>query len=1176
MWAVFTASATLSGTLVLAPLPLLAASGTASAAQPQSSAFAAPSLPFGARVLRATPPSTPLTIGIFLRPRAPRALAAFARAVGSEHSALFGRYLARGAFASRFGPTRATIARVERFVAGQGLHVGGLSSNHLELRVGGTAATLASAFRTHLADVVLPSGRIGRATTAPLVLPPALDDTVVAVLGLDDLVAARSALERLRAAPRAATHFARTSTPGAPGAPNACAGAVTQTQAGQGGITDDQVAHAYGADGLYAAGDLGAGQTVAVFELEPFARSDLRAFDDCYFGADHTSRVRTVNVDGGPGTGVGSGEASLDVEVISALAPGATIRVYQGPNNSAGAVDTYNRIVADDVATVASTSWGLCESDLLRYSPGSLTVENLLFEEAAAQGQTFFGAAGDAGNDACAYHAASPELPLKSVEDPASQPYVVGVGGTTAVTVTQPPVETVWNDGYNGGGTGGGISSVWREPPWLPAAATSQSSPDACAAGRGATCRTVPDVSAFADEFTGITVLWDGQWYTFGGTSWSAPTWAALLAEVNASSTCRATTSTARGVGFAAPLLYDVASVPADYASGFTDVTVGDNDIFGVAGGVYRARHGYDLATGLGSPELTSTPGTSGPGLAQSLCEAAQGASGVRVRSITPARGSVLGGTAFRLTGSGFAPGGRSDVQQVDFGTSPAASFTVVSDTLITGTTTAASTPTSRALLERGTGRSGGVLVAVSTTADDVTTGPTFHYVVARARGTDPGVAGLGPTGASGRGGAMVDVYGTGFTDARAVTFGGVPARSFRVVSDALLVAVAPPWRRSMCRGGPASTLKGICQTAVRVVGPGGASAVVRILPPLAGTLQYNRLGLVKVPPGCRCEAYPGATEFDYVTRLTLHSLTSVAGRTVLGDPGGGNQLLFTGTGINVLTLGWINFGPASSADSQDYDVGRISANGTWAIVFSGGDPRPSPRGNTVLVSLATVGGNSDTKPFRYLPIQVVTSLSTNVLPAAGGASLVVHGGGFREAVSVLFEPTLSPLPPVTVPNFQVRSATEIALASPVLVSGSYQIYVCGTYACGTGAFFNSLGSIVAVIAPSTTGVTSAELMPSGAQPTGPTSGGTTFEVQGTNFGPLGKLQVVVQNFDGATTMAGGIVAGPAPTDPGATETVLVTSPPSPGGASGVCDVLLVGADGSSTITPTAAFRYAH
>ncbi len=52
-----------------------------------------------------------------------------------------------------------------------------------------------------------------------------------------------------------------------------------------GGLTDDQIAHAYGAFGLYGSGDLGAGQHIAIYELEPFLRSDIKTFDTCYFGA---------------------------------------------------------------------------------------------------------------------------------------------------------------------------------------------------------------------------------------------------------------------------------------------------------------------------------------------------------------------------------------------------------------------------------------------------------------------------------------------------------------------------------------------------------------------------------------------------------------------------------------------------------------------------------------------------------------------------------------------------------------------------------------------------------------------------------------------------------------------------------------------------------------------------
>jgi Pro-kumamolisin, activation domain/IPT/TIG domain len=1170
--------------LAIPPLDSSVALATPLAAAPSS--LAAPRLPIGARVLHPTSPSVRLTASVFLRPRAPDALGAFAGAVGDEHSPQFGHYLDRGEFAGRFGPTRSRIDQVEQFLRGAGLRVQSLSSNHLEVHVAGTVGAFESAFRTHLANVALPRGVLGRTTTTPLQLPPDVSGAVVAILGLDDLDALRSDLVRPHPIPQRA-HAAGARRAGLldpiPGAPTACASARRQASLSQMGLTDDQVAHAYGADGLYAAGDLGAGQTVAVFELEPFARADVQAFDACYFGADHTAQIQTVNVDGGPGTGVGSGEAALDVEDVSALAPAATIRVYQAPNTTPDAIDAYNRIVSDDVARVATTSWGLCEGDMLRYSPGALAAENVIFEQAAAQGQTLFSASGDSGNDACAYGNAYPSSPALSVEDPASQPYVLGVGGTTALSITQPPTESVWNDGAGGGGSGGGISQLWREPPWMLAAVGAQSSPAPCAAPAHGACRTVPDVAAFADPTTGITVYWYGEWNTFGGTSWSAPTWAALLAVINASPTCRSSSATSRGVGFAAPLLYEVAGVPRDYASGFTDVMLGNNDVYGVNRGGYRARPGYDLATGLGSPELTAAPGASGPGLAESLCGAAQGASSVRLGAVTPSLGATVGGTHFTLTGSAFAPGGRSDVRQVDFGTSPAASFTVISDTEITGMTSAASTPTSDVLLDRITRHSGGDLVTVTTTAGDVAAGPTFHFVDESQGRVVPAVTSLGPTGGNGRGGTRVDVYGTGFEGARRVTFGGVAA-PFHVVRDDLLIAVAPHWQRSMCRSDSVRTLDGLCQTLVRVVGSGGASAVTGVLPPIAGTLQFNRLELVAVPPHCQCEAYPSVTEFDYATRLTLRSVTSVRGRRLLGNPAGDDVVRLSGTGLNVLTLGWINFGPASSAASQTSEIANIAPTGTWVDLFSPSDPRPSLAGNVVAVSLATLAGNSDTRSFRYLPIPHITSISTDVLPAAGYARLLVKGVELQSVAVVLFEPVLATLPEAEVAGclpgtltscFRTRSSTEITLVSPNVAPGSYVLSVCGASYCGPSGVLRPVDDTVEIIDPSSTAATSAELAPSGASPHGPVSGGTTFEIQGTNFGPLNQLHVEFEDVAGTTGTTGmGIVAGPHPTDPGATETLLVTSPPSPTGDPGYFSVVLSGADGTSTITPTAGFTF--
>ena len=93
------------------------------------------------------------------------------------------------------------------------------------------------------------------------------------------------------------------------GGPHACADASKAAAEGS-AFTDDQVAHAYGMSGLYSKGYLGAGETVGLFELDPFSMKDLRVFDECYFGADHTDQVSVVNVDGGEPSGYGEGEAA--------------------------------------------------------------------------------------------------------------------------------------------------------------------------------------------------------------------------------------------------------------------------------------------------------------------------------------------------------------------------------------------------------------------------------------------------------------------------------------------------------------------------------------------------------------------------------------------------------------------------------------------------------------------------------------------------------------------------------------------------------------------------------------------------------------------------------------------------------------------------------------------------
>jgi hypothetical protein len=122
----------------------------------------------------------------------------------------------------------------------------------------------------------------------------------------------------------------------------------------------------------------------------------------------------------------------------------------------------------------------------------------------------------------------------------------------------------------------------------------------------------VPDVSADAAPSTGYVIYWNGSgsaglgapqgWQVVGGTSGAAPAWAALIALANASSACNGTR-----VGFANPALYNAAA--KNYAGGFADITSGENDLTGSNFGQFAAGPGYDMATGLGSPNASVLTG---------------------------------------------------------------------------------------------------------------------------------------------------------------------------------------------------------------------------------------------------------------------------------------------------------------------------------------------------------------------------------------------------------------------------------------------------------------------------------------------------------------------------------------------------------------------------------------
>ena len=435
-------------------------------------------------------------------------------------------------------------------------------------------------------------------------------------------------------APSTAATSSATPASGTAAGPRPCSQA-TYTGGQNGGYTDDQLATAYGFSGLYRAGDDGSGTTVAVYELQPDNPSDIAEFESCY---GISTPISYVSVDGGAGHGAGSDEAAFDIENLIGFAPGVKVLVYQGPNAQTGApgsgpYDTFAAIVNQDRAQVVSVSWGNCEAQLGR---AAARAESTLFEQAAVQGQSIVAADGDNGAQDCNTRS-GPDYNQLSVDDPAAQPYVTGVGGTTLQGLSPEVYETAWNSKHDSAGpstmagsTGGGVSSFWAMPPAQLHAAkslgvlSSLASGSHCGRSHGY-CREVPDVSIDADPTTGYVVYWNGAgniagaaagWQVLGGTSGAAPVWAALLALADSAPACAG-----KPLGYANPALYAAAS--RSYAQDFHDVTQGNND-FGVTTQGFGAKRGYDPGTGLGTPNATP--------LVASLCAATIGLSEVSAK----------------------------------------------------------------------------------------------------------------------------------------------------------------------------------------------------------------------------------------------------------------------------------------------------------------------------------------------------------------------------------------------------------------------------------------------------------------------------------------------------------------------------------------------------------------
>ena len=455
-------------------------------------------------------------------------------------------HISREEFAKRYGAAAADMTAVKKFAEKHGLAVVEEDASRRTVVLSGKVAQFNQAFGVDLQQFEYEGGSY-RGRTGAVQLPPELNDIVEGVLGLDNR-------------PQAKPHFRTRSPQG-----------NVHWKAQSSSFDPNQVASLYD----YPNGN-GKGECIGLIELGGGYRpADLSA----YFSQLKIPppKVSAVSVDHGKNHPTGDangpdGEVMLDVEVAGAIAPGAHIVAYFAPNTDAGFLDAITTAIHDsrNKPSVISISWGGPESG---WTQQAMTAFDQAFQAAAALGITVCVAAGDDGSTDGANDGAN------HVDFPASSPYALACGGTNLRASGGSIVkEVVWNDGANGGATGGGVSSFFPVPPWQEGLKSNLGKLQ----NRG-----VPDVCGDADPASGYDIRVDGSTAVFGGTSAVAPLWAALIALINSAKGTPA--------GYLNPTLYKNPGV-------LHDISQGNN-------GAFSASHGWDACTGLGSPDGTKVAG---------------------------------------------------------------------------------------------------------------------------------------------------------------------------------------------------------------------------------------------------------------------------------------------------------------------------------------------------------------------------------------------------------------------------------------------------------------------------------------------------------------------------------------------------------------------------------------
>ncbi|HEY5910535.1 MAG TPA: protease pro-enzyme activation domain-containing protein, partial [Verrucomicrobiae bacterium] len=299
-----------------------------------------------------------LTIGLPLRNQAE--LATLLQDLYDPGSPAFRRFLTPQDFAARFGPGMESYESVAEFFKASGFTIVATHPNRVLLDVEAPAGDIERTLHLTLREYQHPQE--ARTFFAPDSEPRIdLDVPILRISGLDNYIVPHPASlhpEPIREGP----------------------GPVPKAGSGPNGTYMGKDFRAAYAPGVALSG---AGQYVGLLQFDGYYPNDINV----YASRAGLTNVPLINVlldgfDGSPGQG--NVEVALDIEVCMAMAPGlAGIIVYEGLSGN----DILNRMATDNLAKQLSASWTY---------PTDATTQTI-FQQMAAQGQSYFNASGDNG-----------------------------------------------------------------------------------------------------------------------------------------------------------------------------------------------------------------------------------------------------------------------------------------------------------------------------------------------------------------------------------------------------------------------------------------------------------------------------------------------------------------------------------------------------------------------------------------------------------------------------------------------------------------------------------------------------------------------------------------------------------------------------------------------------------